>query len=37
MEPRISLITLGVVDLERATRFYQACCHAGQVDTSRIS
>ncbi len=23
MEPRISLITLGVADLERATRFYQ--------------
>jgi hypothetical protein len=23
MEPRISLITLGVTDLERATRFYQ--------------
>ena len=23
MEPRISLITLGVADLERATRFYE--------------
>ena len=25
MEPRISLITLGVSDLERATRFYEQC------------
>ncbi len=25
MEPRISLITLGVADLERATRFYEEC------------
>jgi len=25
MEPRISLITLGVADLERATRFYAEC------------
>ena len=25
MEPRISLITLGVTDLERATRFYEEC------------
>lgn len=25
MEPRISLITLGVSDLERATRFYEEC------------
>lgn len=25
MEPRISFITLGVTDLERATRFYEEC------------
>ena len=25
MDPRISLITLGVADLERATRFYEQC------------
>ena len=25
MEPRISFITLGVADLERATRFYEEC------------
>ena len=24
MEPRVSLITLGVADLERAQRFYEA-------------
>ncbi len=27
MEPRISLVTLGVADLERATRFYEQVRH----------
>jgi len=27
MEPRISLVTLGVSDLERATRFYEEVLH----------
>ncbi len=30
MEPRISLITLGVSDLERATRFYEECLGVNQ-------
>lgn len=33
MEPRISLITLGVADLERATRFYQACLGLPRLET----
>ena len=33
MEPRISLITLGVADLERATRFYQECLGLPKLDT----
>ncbi len=33
MEPRISLITLGVADLERATRFYQDCLGLPRIET----
>ncbi len=33
MEPRISLITLGVADLERATRFYQDCLGLPRIAT----
>jgi uncharacterized protein len=33
MEPRISLITLGVADLERATRFYAECLGLPRIET----
>ena len=33
MEPRISLITLGVSDLERATRFYEECLSLPRLAT----
>lgn len=33
MEPRISLITLGVADLERATRFYAECLGLPRLET----
>ena len=33
MEPRISLITLGVSDLERATRFYAECLGLPRIET----
>jgi len=33
MEPRISLITLGVADLERATRFYEQCLGLPRLKT----
>jgi len=33
MEPRISLITLGVADLERATRFYEHCLGLPRLKT----
>jgi len=33
MEPRISLITLGVADLERATRFYEECLGLPRLQT----
>ena len=33
MEPRISLITLGVADLERATRFYEECLALPRLKT----
>lgn len=33
MEPHISLITLGVSDLERATRFYENCLGLPQLET----
>jgi catechol 2,3-dioxygenase-like lactoylglutathione lyase family enzyme len=33
MEPRISLITLGVADLERATRFYGECLGLPRLPT----
>lgn len=33
MEPRISLITLGVSDLGRATRFYQECLGLPRIET----
>ncbi|MBI5899794.1 MAG: VOC family protein [Rhodocyclales bacterium] len=33
MEPRISLITLGVADLDRATRFYQDCLGLPRIET----
>src|SRR3989338_4630692 len=33
MEPRISLITLGVNDLERATRFYEECLRPPRLKT----
>ncbi len=33
MEPRISLITLGVADLKRATRFYEECLRLPRLKT----
>jgi len=33
MEPRISLITLGVTDLERSTRFYEECLDLPRLKT----
>ena len=33
MEPRISLITLGVNDLVRATRFYGECLRLARLKT----
>lgn len=33
MEPRISLITLGVADLQRATRFYAECLGLPRIET----
>jgi catechol 2,3-dioxygenase-like lactoylglutathione lyase family enzyme len=33
MEPRISLITLGVANLERATRFYEECLSLPRLKT----
>lgn len=33
MEPRISLITLGVADLARATRFYEECLGLPRLNT----
>ena len=33
MEPRISFITLGVSDLERATRFYEECLGLPRIET----
>ena len=33
MEPRVSLITLGVADLERATRFYEYCLGLPRLET----
>lgn len=33
MEPRISLITLGVDDFERATRFYRDCLGLPQLES----
>jgi catechol 2,3-dioxygenase-like lactoylglutathione lyase family enzyme len=33
MEPRISLIALGVSDLERATRFYEQCLGLPRLKT----
>lgn len=33
MEPRISLITLGVADLARATRFYEECLGLPKLDS----
>ena len=33
MEPRISFITLGVADLERATRFYEQCLGLPRIET----
>lgn len=33
MEPRISLITLGVADLPRATRFYAECLGLPRIET----
>ena len=33
MEPRISLITLGVADLARATRFYEDCLRLPRLKT----
>jgi len=33
MEPRISLITLGVADLERATRFYEEALSLPRLET----
>ena len=33
MEPRISLITLGVADLERATQFYEECLGLPRLKT----
>ncbi len=34
MEPRISLITLGVSDLARATRFYEECLGLPKIESS---
>ncbi|HEX6828784.1 MAG TPA: VOC family protein [Burkholderiales bacterium] len=33
MEPRISFVTLGVTDLERATRFYEECLGLPRLKT----
>ncbi len=33
MEPRISLITLGVADLQRATHFYAECLGLPRIET----
>ena len=33
MEPRISLITLGVADLKQATRFYEECLRLPRLKT----
>lgn len=33
MEPRISFVTLGVTDLERATRFYEEVLHLPRLKT----
>lgn len=33
MEPRISLITLGVADLDRAIRFYEGCLGLPRLET----
>ena len=33
MEPRISFVTLGVADLERATRFYEECLGLPRLPT----
>ena len=33
MEPRMSLMTLGVTDLERATRFYEECLGLPRLTT----
>lgn len=33
MEPRISFVTLGVADLERATRFYEEVLQLPRLDT----
>jgi catechol 2,3-dioxygenase-like lactoylglutathione lyase family enzyme len=33
MEPRLSLVTLGVADLERATRFYEQCLGLPRLKT----
>jgi catechol 2,3-dioxygenase-like lactoylglutathione lyase family enzyme len=33
MEPRVSFITLGVADLERATRFYEDCLGLPRLET----
>jgi len=33
MEPRISLVTLGVSDLERATRFYEEVLHLPRLQS----
>ena len=33
MEPRISLVTLGVADLQRATRFYEQVLRLPRLDT----
>lgn len=34
MEPRLSFITLGVTDLERAAHFYADCLHLPQISAS---
>jgi uncharacterized protein len=34
MEPRISLTTLGVADLERAARFYEECLGLPRLETT---